>query len=610
MAKKRSGTPRSADIVLGVPSLELVLGALDRIPGTHSAAVSYFFSVGEFERGCGVRADPRDYSDPEEFALALLSTSLLRKYPGLPGSDSKRSKAIAKWLECEDTCRVTNDRLREFRIGQVRPDLHDAFRIARSKIQKLLGDFRWSKPARYFNFGPGSTTRLPFSKRHPPYKYGLEPETTLDNLVSATAVIGLSPTWCISSGGRFIDGPVPCFRIREQSKVTTVPKDAFIDRVIAIEPDMNMYIQKGFGGFIRRRLKLVGVDLDDQSLNQSLARTGSLGSLATLDLSSASDTVAYELVRELLPPDWFEALLSCRTHSSRLPSGEIIDLQKFSSMGNGFTFELESLIFWALCSSVCSETIGREGLRAAVYGDDIIVTVGDYPKVVDILEFAGFSVNPKKSYSEGPYRESCGKHYFYGRDVTPVTITKEVTHVSQLLLLCNNLTRWSARITGGLYRHSAVREVHRYCVGHLPLRFQRPRLPDGYGDGALIGSFAEVRPVRSGRGWDGWWVPGVILPKQRRRKSSGVSTLTAVLARLESICESQQPSRRDVYKDIRGTSFRSISSLMFRGRDKVSVEDWSGWVPDGSVSEIVSVDRAKLGPVFVPLWSDIGPWGP
>lgn len=635
MAKIRRSTPRSADSVLGVPSLELVLGCLDRLPGTHAAAVSYFCRTGQYEAASSVRVDPSCFERHDEFALALLGISLIRKYPGLPGAEDKASPAIEKWRACEETCRETNERFKQFRIGQVRPDLHEAFRLARSKIQRLLGPFRWSKPAKYFNFGPGSTTRLPFSKRHLPYKYGEAPETTFDNLASAVAVIGLSPTWVKSSGGRITDGIQPCVKIREESKVTTVPKDAFIDRVIAIEPDMNMFVQKGFGGYIRKVLKRVGVDLDDQVTNQLLARHGSMGSLATIDLSSASDTIAFELVRELLPNDWFEALLSCRTHASRLPSGEVLTLQKFSAMGNGYTFELESLIFWALCSSVCQETVGREGLRASVYGDDIIVTVGDFPAVVDILGFSGFTLNPKKTFADGPYRESCGKHYFYGRDVTPVTITKEITHVSQLLLLSNNLTRWALRAGDSLYRDSSVLEAYRFCVGNLPSHFRRPKLPDGYGDGALIGSFDETTPQRCSRGWDGWRVSGVLLSKPRTRQSAGVAVLSACLSELERHGQHPlHPFSRGVYNHVfqrgaRGLHDRVRESFgSGRGRfhtDNVgySLECESRRKSDGFVADVVREwsgqelsqvslvpygTRDKLGKIFVRQWCDIGPW--
>jgi len=626
MVTKRNGTPRSADSVLGVPSLELVQGVLSRIPGTHSLAVGVKFAGGEFQQGAELRPNPRDYDNPDEYALALLSCSLFRKYPGLPGSERKAELAISKWLECEETCRSTNKRIEEFRIGQQRADLHEAFRLARKKIQNLLGPFRWLKPAKFFNFGPGSTTRLPFSKRHLPYKYGDNPETTFDNLASAVSVIGLSPVWCHASGGYYTSIPLPCVKIVEESKVTTVPKDAFIDRVIAIEPDMNMFIQKGFGGLFRSRLKQVGINLNDQTLNQVLARSASLGSLATIDLSSASDTISYELVKELLPPDWFEALLSCRTHSVKLPSGGIVHLQKFSSMGNGFTFELESLIFWALCSSVAKSTIGREGLRVSVYGDDIITTVEDYPAVVDLLEFCGFSVNTKKSYADGPYRESCGKHYFYGHDVTPITVTKEITHVSQLLLLCNNLIRWSIRTGSGSLRNSSVRIAYEYGVQCLPKHFQRPRLPDGYGDGALIGPFDAARPQRSSWGWDGWRVSGVLLPKQSYRRSSGVATLAAALSRLEKQQFCPMFFTRGMYAPRDEVCRQSLGYVSTRRRERPDLvagrntgilnvedvqslsEDDIGTPPRKGTSFIPTLLRMKVGKVFVSEWCDIGPW--
>lgn len=552
MAKKRTGTRRSADPRLRAPELELISGILTRIPGTHARAVLDDIKDGAYKRATEHRIDPRSFSTPSEFALALNSVSLFRKYPGFPGENKKKEAAIEKWRACEESCLETNLRILLARRGAINAPHSEAFRLARSKISKLLGSFRWSKVARFFDFGPGSTTRLAYARRHLPYKFGPEPQTTFDNLATACSIIGTSRSWCYATGGHYVDGAAPCFRITEQSKVTTVPKDAFIDRVIAIEPDMNMFVQKGFGGFIRNRLKRVGIDLDDQTLNQLLARSGSLGGLATLDLSSASDTVAYELVKELLPPEWFEALLSCRTHESRLPSGEIVQLQKFSAMGNGYTFELESLIFWALCSSVCTETIGREGLRVSVYGDDIITSVADYGAVVDLLEWSGFTVNLKKSFCDGPYRESCGKHYFYGRDVTPITITKELSHASRLLLLCNNIQRWCYTAGLGQYRDAVLKPCLDYCIGELPAHMRQPRIPLGCGDGALLGSFDEVKPRRSGRGWDGWVVANVLVPRTRLKRSGGVATLAASLYKLDRGVPSKPTLFHDVNQDPQG----------------------------------------------------------
>jgi len=119
-------------------------------------------------------------------------------------------------------------------------------------------------------------------------------------------------------------------------------------RSICVEPGLTSFYQLALGEEIRRRLLRVGVDIRDQTRNQLLAREGSVtGLLATIDLSSASDTMSYELIRYLLPPDWFDLLTSFRSPSVTY-KGSVIDLEMFSSMGNGFTFPLETLVYWSL----------------------------------------------------------------------------------------------------------------------------------------------------------------------------------------------------------------------------------------------------------------------
>lgn len=267
---------------------------------------------------------------------------------------------------------------------------------------------------------------------------------------------------------------------------------------------MNVFVQKGFGNIIRRRLKKVTVNLDDQTLNRRLAYEGSLdGSLSTLDLSSASDTVSKEIVRLLLPPDWYEALCLCRSEKGILPCGTEVLFRKFSSMGNGFTFELESLIFWALCSAA-RQYYGETDRRMAIFGDDIIVPSGLTPKVVSLLEFAGFIVNTKKSHTDGPFRESCGKHFFKGVDVTPVYFRDRVNTYPRYIWCCNQLKRWSRLPTWGL--RSDLKALYDESRGCLKGYWARPRIPDGMGDGALIGDFDEISPQKAPRGWSGYSV--------------------------------------------------------------------------------------------------------
>lgn len=102
-----------------------------------------------------------------------------------------------------------------------------------------------------------------------------------------------------------------------------------------------------------------------------------------------------------------------------LVDGRWIQLEKFSSMGNGFTFELETLIFWALVESL-RDLRSQTGGRVSVYGDDIVCPSDIATDLIELLDFCGFEVNTKKSHWAGLFRESCGEHFFRGKNVTPI----------------------------------------------------------------------------------------------------------------------------------------------------------------------------------------------
>lgn len=223
----------------------------------------------------------------------------------------------------------------------------------------------------------------------------------------------------------------------------TVPKNADIERIAAKEPDWNMYFQKGLGSMIRRRLRKNGIDLNNQSINRDYARLGSIdGSLATLDLSSASDSVTEELVYQLLPSDWFKHLSALRSPIGRFPDGTTHKWVLFSTMGNGYTFELESLIFYALAKAITYH-FGVKG-PVSVYGDDIIIPTAGSKALSHLLGFCGFIVNTDKSFTTGFFRESCGGHYYKGVDVTPVyirgplTLSTYITFLNRFRLWCSN----------------------------------------------------------------------------------------------------------------------------------------------------------------------------
>jgi hypothetical protein len=230
------------------------------------------------------------------------------------------------------------------------------------------------------------------------------------------------------------------------NRITFVPKDARTERSIAIEPSLNLYLQLGVDGYIRRRLKRWGVDLDDQEKNRELARLGSRDwedpeNFVTLDLAAASDTISTRLCAIMLPEQWFTYLMKLRSPSGVLDN-ETISFEKISSMGNGFTFALESAIFTAVVygvTRVFRDRFDRD--KCAVFGDDIIITSDIAQPVVTLLNLCGFSLNLEKSFLQGPFRESCGADWFKGRPVRPVFLSTPPGSVMELWTDINRLKR-------------------------------------------------------------------------------------------------------------------------------------------------------------------------
>jgi hypothetical protein len=263
------------------------------------------------------------------------------------------------------------------------------------------------------------------------------------------------------------------------NRFTTVPKDAVKHRGIAVEPSLNVYYQLVVGQYLKRRLLKKGVDLfNGQERHALLARQASRhGHLATLDLSSASDTVSKTLVKLLLPEEWYRYLASLRSPKTLLGSNWVY-LEKFSSMGNGFTFELETLIFHCLIEAV----LRREGvslfdreLYHSTYGDDIIIPREGYDAAVSVLEYCGFSVNRRKSFSSTHFRESCGGNFFHGHDVSTVKVEEAPTSPEHWIVLVNNLKRVDTDL---LY----LRRAHQRCLRQLPRHIRLCKGPVSLGD--------------------------------------------------------------------------------------------------------------------------------
>lgn len=341
---------------------------------------------------------------PARFAQLYLRSECLSKFDDRDPSRAAERKrvAIEAFFASEVTCGNSNKRLAEVLS---RPNLSTTlWSRARGLDGSLLGQFDYEEFISSCGFGPGASSGLRRSASSHQNKWELSSHITVGALPYHLAFV------------RWTELPVPAsLVVVSGNRVTTVAKNSKTDRVIAIEPDWNMFFQKGIGKMIRRRLRRRGLlTRDAQDVNRLRSRLGSsTGELATLDLKAASDTISLAVVEALLPPDWLEHILRLRSETGEVDGATIL-YEKVSSMGNGFTFELETLCFWALASAVCGK-----GDQVNVYGDDLIVPTIRAAAVVRFLTEAGFSVNDSKSFSSGPFRESCGGHYWSGCDVSP-----------------------------------------------------------------------------------------------------------------------------------------------------------------------------------------------
>lgn len=238
-------------------------------------------------------------------------------------------------------------------------------------------------------------------------------------------------------------------KIVNESLLSFVPKTRDISRIICVEPSLNMYFQQGVGAHLERRLfEAFGVSLAKQpDENRRMAYQASLDNgHATIDLSSASDSISLNLCKEIFPQWFFDILNTCRVPFAKFRDGRC-KLHMMSTMGNGFTFPLQTALFSCLIRACYRERgipLWVAGKRNwACFGDDLIVDNRCYRDVINLLGILGFCPNASKTFNEGPFRESCGTDWFNGQPVRGVYI-KQLRTPQDILVAINLLNEWSA----------------------------------------------------------------------------------------------------------------------------------------------------------------------
>jgi hypothetical protein len=288
--------------------------------------------------------------------------------------------------------------------------------IAR-KIADILGECPKLESLE-FGFGPGSNANV--SKRTGPrHKLQAVPACSNDMVPILSELALTIPHYFNSHINRLKSRYVELFN----GRLSFVDKNALTKRSILIEPVLNTFVQKGIGKIMKQRLLAFGCNLYSQVKNQMLALQGSIdGTIATVDLKNASNRIALLVVFHLVGlycPEWLELLLTTRTGKYEY-KGQVRSLEMFSSMGNGFTFELESLIFYAT-ALVVAERLRLDVSKVSVFGDDICIPTEGVALLYETLRKMGFEINELKSFVDPcvPFRESCGLDYYEGQNIRP-----------------------------------------------------------------------------------------------------------------------------------------------------------------------------------------------
>jgi hypothetical protein len=400
-----------------------------------------------FDRGSGVLLDTPDI----DAILAVRQLTLLYSKILLPCSDAREKNAMSSYVQCEKEVRENDRRLLPADLADFERMSSLLFSSVFSKMDRKIydGDVRPKH-------GPGATADR--FRGNGKYLH----RTWTDRLEKIfPAGEFLFPSWSYYDEGNGTNHLEPGAEI--PVKVISVPKTLKTPRIIAVEPTAMQYAQQGVLEVILESLersdslsKLIG--FDDQEPNQLLASIGSSdGSLSTLDLSEASDRVSNQLVRAMLRnhPHLHAAVDATRSRKADVPGHGVIRLAKFASMGSALCFPFEAMVFLTLIflgiekeqSTHFTKTdINRYLGRVRVYGDDLIVPTDTVHSVVHTLELFGAKVNVAKSFWIGRFRESCGKEYYNGHDVSIVkcrrvfpTHQKHAPEVISLVSLRNQL---------------------------------------------------------------------------------------------------------------------------------------------------------------------------
>lgn len=246
------------------------------------------------------------------------------------------------------------------------------------------------------------------------------------------------------------------FRFVLGSRCETVPKNNTTRRTINVEAWLNILLQRCISSSLRKVLKkhfkieltsnkdmkykpdyFIGQDQHQEMIKNPL--------YATIDFSNASNSTALSTCQFMFPPRVFKLLqLSRSEFVYSKPDDTYHHLNMLSAMGNGYTFEVMTMLLAALAQGLDK--------TSRVYGDDVIIKNRHATQFIELAEFCGYRVNTEKTFVNSLFRESCGAFYHDDHGYIQSFKIEYATSILDAIIIVNKLGMLSK--TSNLFKNA------------------------------------------------------------------------------------------------------------------------------------------------------------
>lgn len=417
LSKKRESTYSVDGMMRNIASC-LARDFRTQLAGSSSAVnVTSIFEGGTIEEVRGLEWDADKASDSYQFKVRHQMSNLFKRY--------RFEKDLLSSEELEEAAEMqffdNQLRLTSIDLASLPAYCKHVLFVARGFCHKILGNYDLEEHFALSRFGRKASVGIPMRKACEAERWELPLTGSVEHIAwFSSVVLGEDKQAANYLLAKSTAENKAVFRAVDTLALTFVPKTFKSLRSIMPNTTIGTMYSDGLGKVLSKRLKAAGYDISTlQNAHGEMARLGSItGKLVTADQSLASDNITLDLVKAICPTTWFFALNRGRIGKVKLPSGLTVHSSTFCTMGIGFTFPLQTLIFLCLLKAL-DYVYNHSRSEISVYGDDMIYSVELHPFVLTVFERLGLKINVDKTFADGSFRESCGSDYFAGSDVRP-----------------------------------------------------------------------------------------------------------------------------------------------------------------------------------------------